>query len=326
MRQKRTANNKKRRAANLRFWIRTLQADPAHEIEEGNLARALQSGLASPALWPDCLELLGKLFPHLRSKAAAVRWIEFYQQAIQAKPSQAAPLARLHNQLGALAWLVEDYPRASASFAEALKLAAHPGHQQTALVGICLCHWAEGEHSQAAQQAQAAQDLAPADPRLRALRGLVSYSRGHFRAAEKHFTRALSLLGRGRSTALHVQLRIQRGLCQQMAGQLSQALKQYGLAMDRLQSMPGNQRESAHLELLRSAAFFQLDDLENGNACLQRALRYAPLVEETSSQSYFVSSLGRLSLQALPTSRRKATHKPEMVLNPLGLLRMEDFE
>lgn len=320
----------KRRAANLRFWCRTLKADPAYAIEEGNLARALESGLSSPALWADSVDLLGKLFPHVRSKAAAMRWIEFYQQASQAQPTQTGRLARLHNQLGALAWLVEDYRGAADSFRQAQKLATTPGHRQTALVGICLCHWAQGEHSQAAQQARAAQGLAPADPRLRALQGLVSYSRGHFRAAEKHFTRALSLLGRIQ-TPLQVQLRIQRGLCQQMAGQLHQALKHYGLAMDTLQSTPGSQRECAHLELLRSAAFFQLADRDNGNACLQRALRYAPVVEETSSQAYFVSSLGRLVLPALPRPQGRSRalrikSKPEMVLNPLGLLRMEDFE
>ncbi|MCW5875618.1 MAG: hypothetical protein KIS85_01930 [Anaerolineales bacterium] len=320
-----------RLAANLGYWSEALQAGEIAASDGGNLAQALRLGLAQPDMWPACASLLRKLHPQLRGKGTAARWEATYQQAIQHPAAQGPAVADLHNQLGALAWQLEDHPRALAAFEEAERLAA-PGSQAqyTAVIGICLCLWSLGEAGQAHKVGRAALKKAPHEPRLQALNALLCYARGKYAAGEKHFRRAIRLLAPEQSE-MAVQLHMQRGANLQMDGKFLPALKQYALAAHHLGPQRQTSREAAHLELIRSSAFFQLGDLQNADACLRRAARYAPLSEEAASRAYFESSLGRLALQLgarqdaeryLKSAARlwKKAGKPHITINAIQFL------
>ena len=99
-----------------------------------------------------------------------------------------------------------------------------------------------------------------------------------------------------------------------MLGRLPAAFKHYTRAADTFSSDPGREKELAHINLLRSAAFFQLGDLPNAQIALARASRYRTFEGEIVARAYFESSLGRIYLK---TNKR---HKAAGVLKSAAKL------
>jgi tetratricopeptide (TPR) repeat protein len=91
------------------------------------------------------------------------------------------------------------------------------------------------------------------------------------------------------------QLHLNRGICQQTRKRTAAALKQYRLAEAALGPQPSSPRERVQIELIRSSAFYQMGDLTNAQAALQRAFSIgARLTDDFSSQAFLESSLGRV--------------------------------
>lgn len=333
---------------NLDFWHSQTAKFGTSEViarDEGNLTRAIEYGLKADRTVTSAANLLIRLHPGVKSGRAVPSWAGLVALAIQRVPQTAKTdrfiLSTLHNQLGALQWQVEDYENSLVNFQTAQSLARSvKSHRVRAMahLGISLVYWVKGDYKRARQvilpltKSTNRWVVNSVKIRLSAALGLISYAQKHYSTAERQFCKTLKTVGPG-DDALKAQLLVNRGLCLQMLGRLPEAFKHYTRAADTLSSDPGREKELAHINLLRSAAFFQLGDLPNAQIALARARRYRTFEEEIVARAYFESSLGRIYLKT--NKRHKAagmlksaaklweeTGKPVMALRADDLLQI----
>lgn len=289
-------------------------------------------------------DLLIQLQPGIQRRGLGNSWVSLLgvliQRVSQRRRLDRSILPSLHDRLGVLLWQAEDYESALKNF-ESARLLARAGKllhlEASAWLGICLVHWAKGNPKEASKIIKpvyntfARRDRRDSiEIRLLAALGLISFSRGHYSTAEKHFRNALGV-GNFDDKTIRAQLCVGRGLCLQMLGRLPAALRQYGLAAHSLANDQGARREFAHIDLLRSSAFFQAGDLANAQAALERATRQVPFQGEIAARAFFESGMGRIYMQTGKSKKAaslfksaaklwRRTGKPSMALNASGLI------
>lgn len=294
-------------SANIAFW--QSQANERGRTKTfsentGNLYKAIERGFEH-GQGNAATNLLIRMHSPLLNAGLAVTWIRLFELAYEASLSSGDSelICELLNQIGSLHWQSRKYDKALDVFDQSKVLAKKESlfeKQVDAHLGLALVWWAKREYPKAERMARELRRVfarrlpnSSLKGRILMVLGIIAFGSKHYVAAEKHFRAALIYYGL-QPLAL-AQLHLNRGICQQMRKRTPTALKQYRLAEVALGAVPVSPRERVQIELVRSSAFYQMGDLTNAQAALQRAISVgARLTDDFSSQAFLESSLGRV--------------------------------
>lgn len=330
-------------SANLVFWkdkaIRVRGSDLVRSCET-NLLLAVRYGLEYKDLLDKVINLVLAVRCRLGFSYSKASWIKVIRAILATKdnPASSEDMAALYFCVAGLEWQANAIPDAQQHFIRSRELCDHGG--QTGLstaneIGIALIDAELGNHKKAKKALRdiysALTNNESSQDKARILIGLgaVYFISGNYATAENWFRRAIK--GSDIKDKLVIaQLWVCRGLCHLNLSHYVQALKHFRFAQSVLGGEIRLQSEQLQIDLLRSAAFFQLGDTENAETALRRNRDLNKRIHSLENLAFLESSLGKIYLgvgrtKAAKVSLKKAARlwekagKPQFALDVNGL-------
>lgn len=320
-------------SANLGYWIKALKGDLDFETEEANLYMAIRSGLELNQTIRKATDLLVDTSAARAYEWRPNRWTDLYKSALGLANSPAIRFT-LNYQLGSLLLTLDDAAAARTAFEQACDLATgatQRGNRARTELALGYTLTQLKDYKAARPLLTRLIKNTPLELRIRAWAclAILNYAQEEYPAAYRRFIKAYEKLD-DKDHHARARLRTYAGLARQADKQWRAALKQYRLASDLLADQPGFDRERAQIDLLRSSAFYALEDRSNAEAALQRA-QAASASLAVGGHAMLESSFGRIlvagnkPLEAASFARSAAKlwsklGKPEFSLKAADLL------